>query len=205
MGFGICLIANCLFLFDVLGFDVIGFALFGYGFSFLSESDRRFFPGVYFAAAGLVPTIVRALHIFGVIDLSRYDFAFIILQCVISALLIAIYGILFVGAKRIAHANDAPKLSAQCTTAIRLSTMVLSLYIITNIVFYFFGATISALPSLMGISFALKYIIIFIISIYIYFCFASITTPKLYRKEQRANAKLVEKEQKAKEKREKSE
>lgn len=200
MGFGICLIANSLFLFDMFGFDVIAFALFGYGFSLLAEADHRFFPGVYFAAAGLVPSTIRALSIFGIIDLSRFDYSFILFQCVNSALLIAIYGVLFVGAKRIAIANDAPKLSAQCTMAIRLSTMMLSLYIISNIIFYFFGATVSAIPALMGVSFALKYIIIIIISVYIYFCFASITTPKLYRKEQKANDKLAEKEQKAKEK-----
>ena len=202
MGFGLCLIANARFLFDVFGFDVIGFALFGYGFAMLSESDRRFFPGVYFSAVGLIPSIIRALNIFGIIDLQRFDFAYVVFQCVNSALLIAMYGILFVGAKRIAIANDAPKLSAQCTTAVRLSTMVLSLYIIANIVFYFFGAKVSGLPSLMGISFALKYIIIFVVCVYIYFCFASITTPRLYRKEQKANAKLAEKEEKAKKKHE---
>jgi len=205
LGFGICLVANLMFLFDIFSLDIVAFALFGYGFSLLAESDHRFFSGVYFAAAGLVPTLIRALNNFGVLDLSRYEFVSTILQCIIAALLITIYGILFVGAKRIAVANDALKLSAQCSTAVKWSALALSFYIGASIVFYFFGKTTPVLPALMGIAFVLRYIIIFIVSIYIYFCFASITTPKLHRKEQRENAKLAEKEQKAKEKREKSE
>lgn len=205
MGFGICLIANALFLFDIFGLDVIAFALFGYAFALLAETDKFFMKGAYISIGGLVPSILRVLNIFGILKLSRFDFSGLLIQSLSSALLIGIYSILFFGVKRIAKANDAKKLAVQADVAVRLSFGALSLFIASSIAFHFIGDTIPIVPTLAGLSFILRYVTIIIMTIYIYFSYASITTPSLLRKEEKADAKLAEKELKTKTKNNKKE
>lgn len=203
MGFGICLIASALFLFELYGIETVSFALFGYGFALLSETDKRFFPGVYISAAGLIPAVLRLLNIFGLIDLSSFDPTGLLLQSVSASLLIAIYAVLFIGAKRIAVDNDANKLASRCVTAVRISSFVLSFFVLSSILFNLFALQLSFAGQITGVFLALKYVTIAVMTVYIYFCYASISTPKLLRKEYKANMELAEKEQKKKEKKEK--
>lgn len=200
MGFGICLIANALFLFEIYGLETASFALFGYAFALLSETDKRFFPGVYVSAMGLIPAVIRLLNIFDVIHVEKYDPTGLLLQSASAALLIAVYAILFAGVKRIAEDSKAKKLAAQCVNAVRISSLTLSFFIISSILFNLFATTWSPAGQIMGIAIAAKYITIALMTVYIYFCYVSVSTPKLIRKEQKADTALAEKERRIKEK-----
>ncbi|HBL85503.1 MAG: hypothetical protein A2Y17_06295 [Clostridiales bacterium GWF2_38_85] len=200
MGFGICFFANTLLLFDIFGTEVFAFALFGYGFALLMASDRRFKLGALFAGLAITPSLFKLFNTTRIIDLSNEPELNLIIHIAISVFMLLMYSVLFIGVKKIAAEGGDLKLSKQSSWVMRITFTVLILYSTAQILSLEFFNVDSSVLSALGITLILRYIMLIINTVYLYFCYATITTPQLLKKEQKSDIEYELKQKKKKEK-----
>lgn len=191
MGFGIVLIGYALLLFEVLGIGFVGYVTIAYGCYLLSRTFRPALVGSFSSLVSALASVSLLLNSFSVYTMPEWLKIAVNLLLYISGALTLI--MIFLPVARLALEYKAFRLRSFTLVAWYVS---MGYYVLCCALVVFNGGEFAEMFA--SLTFVYKFLMLIMLIVYFWYCYASVTTPELLRRQEREEQEYAEKEERRK-------